>query len=333
MTTSATRRMQRRWRVRTAGCGAWVVVALAALPSPSAPAVVIQTASGTGNTTAPADDPGWSAVGVRGIGTGVYVGAGWVLTAAHVGAGPITLSGTTYFSIPGSEVQLTNAGEPGKTTLTDLLMYRITPLPDGIVAPPIASTTPAVGAAVTMIGAGRDRQPGLTEWSVTTTTDPWTWTEVASGGNAAGYKVDMANRTMRWGTNTLAAAGLWINDGIGDLKSIVTTFDADLGTTEAQAAYGDSGGAVYAKNGTTWELAGLMMAVAGFSGQPDPGANTVFGNATYSIDLSFYRPQILALVPEPSALALVAVAAASLGARWWHRSRGPRRRESPAAES
>ncbi|MBU6275387.1 MAG: trypsin-like peptidase domain-containing protein [Planctomycetes bacterium] len=302
-------------RVRNGGPGAsgflWLVVVGLALVAPTAPAVVIQTTTGTGNTTAPADDPGWSAVGARGIGTGVYVGGGWVLTAAHVWSGPITLSGSTYFAVPGSEVRLTNAGLPGMSADTDLMMYRLTVVPSGIAAPRIAAATPAVGAAVTMIGAGRDRQPGLTEWSVNTAASPWTWTEVASGGDAAGYKANMAARSMRWGTNTLSGTGAWISYGYGDVKTVVTTFDLLPGSSEAQASYGDSGGGVFTKNGADWELAGLMLTVDGYSGQPDAGANAVFGNVTFSADLALYRPQIMAIVPEPSALLL-----AGIGAGW-----------------
>jgi hypothetical protein len=80
----------------------------------------------------------------------------------------------------------------------------------------------------------------------------------------------------------------------------------DSDSTEAQAAYGDFGGGVFHKNGSTWELTGLMVGVVGFSGQPDPEENAVFGNSTLVADLSFYRPQIIAIVPEPHPMALAA---------------------------
>ena len=41
---------------------------------------------GTGNVTAPPDDPGWDHLGTKGGTTVVYVGNRWVLTAHHVGA-------------------------------------------------------------------------------------------------------------------------------------------------------------------------------------------------------------------------------------------------------
>ena len=56
------------------------VVAIVAVSQPSA-AVVIRGGDGSGNTTAPGDDPGWAYVGERGIGGAVYLGWRWVLTA------------------------------------------------------------------------------------------------------------------------------------------------------------------------------------------------------------------------------------------------------------
>lgn len=302
----------------------WCVSLAVCLVTPRiASAVIIDTVTGTGNTTAPADDPGWANVGRLGIGTGVYLGNDWVLTANHVGGGSIVLNGGTYAMLAGSGTRLTNGGEPGKSTLTDLYLFRLATTPVGLAGVPIAAAATGSGAAVTMIGAGRDRG-AFTQWSVNTNTgtNPWVWTEVLSDGNAAGYKT-LSTSTMRWGTNTVSGTGIWIDAGFGDAKALKTTFDGfPFHSTEAQAAYGDSGGAVFSKNGSAWELSGLMLAVAGYSGQPDPRFNTVFGNVTYAADLSFYRPQIMAIVPEPASIVLVVTAAGGLvGARSLRRHR------------
>lgn len=277
------------------------------------PAVIIDTSSGTGNTTAPRDDPGWANVGRLGDGTGVYLGNNWVLTASHIGGGSIVLNGGTYAMLAGSGTRLTNGGEPGKSTLTDLYLFRLATTPVGLTGVSIAATATGSGAAVTMIGAGRDRG-AFTQWSVNTNTDPnpWVWTEVSSGGNFAGYKT-LETRTMRWGTNNVSGTGIWINAGSGDARTMITDFDNSFpSSTEAQAASGDSGGAVFHKTGSTWELSGLMLAVGGYSGQPDPATHAVFGNLTYAADLSFYRPQIMVIVPEPAAIVLVVAAAGGL---------------------
>jgi len=312
------------WRcvLGIAVAAAWIV----GTPPAVVHAVVIDTATGTGNTSAPADDPGWANVGVRGIGTGIYLGNDWVLTAAHVGGGSIVLNGGTYSMLAGSGTTLTNNGAAGKTATTDLYLFRIASTPPGLPGMTIASATATTGSGVTMIGAGRDRG-AFTEWSVNQFTNPWTWTEVSSGGDAAGYKA-LATRGMRWGTNTVSSSALWLNAGFGDTLMLGTTFN-DLGppSNEAQAAYGDSGGGVFRKNGSAWELSGVILTVGGFSGQPDPGANAIYGNVTYAADLSFYRSQIVAIVPEPSVAGVAALAVVlAAGFRRTARSRRDRAR-------
>jgi len=288
-------------------------VCLAAVPA--AQAVVINSATGTGNTNAPGDDPGWLNIGFLGVGTGIYLGEGWVLTASHVGAGTISLAGNSYAPLAGSTVQLTNS-TPGKTTFTDLIMFRLATTPAGLGSLTLASSPPTLGAPVTMIGAGRDRG-AFTQWDVVTSTTPWTWTEVPSGGDAAGYKT-LVSRALRWGTNTVESQDVWINvPGSSnipvDVKTLTTTFtDRALPDNEAQAVFGDSGGAVFAKNGSAWELGGVMIAVGGYSGQPTAGENPIYGDVTYSADISTYASQIMSVVPEPSTYALLVLSATTM---------------------
>lgn len=297
------------------------LTAAAGLVAPrTARAVVIDTFSGTGNTSAPVDDPGWANVGVRGGGTGVYLGDGWVLTANHVGGGTIVLGGVSYAMEAGTGTRLTNGGAADRDHLTDLYLFRLASTPAGLGSVAIAAATPATGTGLTMIGAGRDRG-AFTQWSVNTSVTPFAWTEVSSGGNFAGYQT-LGNRTMRWGTNAVSGTGEWVDYGSGDVNALYSTFTfSQAYSTEAQATIGDSGGAVFSKNGSTWELTGLMLSVGGFSGQPDPGTTPVFGNVTFMADLSYYRPQIMAIVPEPSAAALAAVGGCLLLAAGWRRRR------------
>lgn len=284
--------------------------------SPEGRAVVINTVTGTGNTNAPADDPGWANLGFLGVGTGIYLGDGWVLTASHVGPGTITLAGMAYAPLVGSAVQLTNSAV-GKTTSTDLILFRLAATPAGLGSLTLASSPPTLGAPVTMIGAGRDRG-AFTEWGIDTSTTPWTWTEVSSSGDAAGYQT-LATRSMRWGTNTLSSSDLWItvpdwSNNPVDVKSVATTFDDLFGPgDEAQAVFGDSGGAVFTKNGSAWELGGVMIAVGGYSGQPTAGETPVYGNLTYSADISSYASQIMSIIPEPSTYALLVFSMLGVG--------------------
>src|SRR5205823_6655885 len=76
---------------------------------------------------------------------------------------------------------------------------------------------------------------------------------------------------------------------------------------EAQVADGDSGGAVFYKDPTSgWELAGIVNAKGAFTNQPSDTA--IYGNASYLADIATYRDQIIAVVPEPGACWLLAIA-------------------------
>ena len=277
---------------------------------------MINSESGTGNTNAPTDDPGWANMGLINGASGIYLGAGWVLTAAHVGLGNISFGGTSYTPISNSLVTLTNT-TPGRRTNADLIMFQLASQPAGLGSLTLASTAPTLGAPVTMIGAGRDRREALTQWDVDINVTPWSWAVTNSGGNFAGYQT-LETGAMRWGTNTVSTDELWVTVQVEatlrDVRSFATMFDILAGSDEAQAVMGDSGGAVFFKRGSAWELGGMVFTVKGFSGQPNVAFTPVDGNETFSADLSYYAPQIMSLVPEPSTYALLALSAAAFGA-------------------
>lgn len=239
--------------------------------APRASAVVIGSEPGSGNTTAPADDPGFAHVGSPGVATVVYLGNGWVLTANHVGDADVTLGGFVYPSVPGSRITFTNPD----STVPDISAFRIDPRPDLPILP-IRADTPEDGTPVVMIGHGLDRG------------GPITW------GGHDGF-VLLPTQSIRWGTNEIEGSAT-----LGGDAAIATTFDAGATEHEAQGQYGDSGGPVFAKNARgEWELAGIMFTIDTYEGQPPSYA--LYGNATYSIDLASYRDQIIAAVrPECS---------------------------------
>lgn len=287
-------------------------------------AVVIDLVNaGATNTTAPTDDPGWNNVGAIGIGGGVYIGYGWVLTANHVGASDgITLGGVKYAMLPGTGHRLTNAGAAGKTALTDLYMFRITPPSPGVRFIHVASTAPANGDLVTMIGRGRVQQANPTYWDVNDSAATWVWTETTAAlANEAGFKTD-ATRAMRWGTNVVDARG-WVSVSGTDFLGLGTTFDPYVSTNEAQVVSGDSGGAVFVKQAGQWNLAGIIIAQGTLPNQPGGSTTAALYNASYFADLSYYRPQIVALVvPEPAAMThLLAAGGIGLGVWRWRRRR------------
>jgi hypothetical protein len=288
--------------------------ALAIAIATAASAVIIDSGDGTGNTTAPVPDPGWNNVGQRGTTTGVYVGGRFVLVAHHNGPGDITLGGVTYVYVPGTAVQLDN----GDGTYSDLSMFQIHPEPP-LPALPIASLSPSIGSPLLLAGNGRDRGPAISF-------DP--------NGPEPPEPVDGyewgAGQSLRWGTNSvvdISLVGLIDNTQTWTQTwGIQTVFDEAGSTHEAQAAVGDSGGPAFAWNGSQWELAGILFAVgAAYTNQPS--ATALYGNLTFSADLSHYRNQILDVMamPEPGGGLGAGIAALAILAR---RSRASNQRRS-----
>ena len=228
----------------------------------SATAVIIDSGDGTGNTTAPPDDPGWDHVGKRSGLTAVYLGNGWVVTANHVLEGSVILGGVTYGAIPGTKTQIGTA---------DLAVFQLSSHPPlGLL--PISTNPDITGDEVVMIGHGLDRGAS---------------TSACGPPPIGGYLWDVT-RSVRWGENEVDAYA-----NVLSTDTFYTTFDQSGLTHEAQGAHGDSGGAVFVKNGADWELAGVMLATASFACQP--GETALYGNLTYAADLSVYRSQLLAM--------------------------------------
>ena len=262
----------------------------------TARAVVIDSGNGTGNTTPPPDDFGFENVGRTDTGhAGVYLGSGWVITAGHVGARPITLLGVTYQPVAGSAAQVPNPSPPGP----DLIVYRINGFPP-LPAPALSNATPAVDEEVSCLGRGWTREPTQTTWSAT-----WQENPIAPLVVHRGYKRSLAlPSARRWGTNVVTLAS---TVALGT-TAFEMLFDEVAGTThESQAVVGDSGGGCFAKRGSSWELVGVMFAMLVFSdgagGNPDQPANTaVYGNGTLAADVFFYRDEIETLTPPPGAV-------------------------------
>ncbi len=236
-------------------------------------AVIIVTGDGTGNTTAPGDDPGFDNVGtVHGL-SGVYLGNGWVLTAGHVGSGDMEFGGFTYQPVPGSFQKLTG----GTASFADLALLRMVGDP-GLPTTALATTTPSVGNSVVMIGRGFSRG-SATSWN---------------GNNGWNWTIPMVKR---WGANRVSTTG----NSILNTESLTLNFDPPgpfAVSDEAHVATGDSGGAVYWSSGGIWYLAGTLFASLTFGSQP---ANTsLYGNGVAAADVSFYRSEILAIVSVPA---------------------------------
>ena len=286
----------------------WIASALClAFASLPARAVVVALSNDAMYTQAPAsNDFGFANVGTvhNSIGgfpaSGVYLGEGWVITAFHNVTtngsnfvfGPVTFGGLAYSADPSTATRLHNPDN----SLADLAIFRLTSEPP-LLGASLSGTTPARNTAVRMMGNGLDRELNETGWDAN-------WAEVGPGGVHQGYDL-ISSRTMRWGTNAISTNALvTLNTGYGTVRGFGLNFDRNLG--EAVATTGDSGGGVFVESGGSWQLAGIMVAVAPLSGQP---AGTVaYDDVTYAANIATYRTEIqetMSLVPEPSTAALL----------------------------
>jgi hypothetical protein len=265
-----------------------VALMLACQSASTARGVVVSATHDEPTLVAPGDDPGWNNVAHRGSASAVYLGNRWVLTANHVGTGPVRFSdGQSINVLAGTSFQLSNAGLPAFGS-PDLRMFRLVEDP-GLPSLEIATSLPSFGSSVLLIGAGRDRVPGLVGWDVTGTGEALVWNSVPlPQANVFGYALASTSQ-MRWGTNHVSGGQFVIeNNTLG----FAMNFDRPGTFFEAQASVGDSGGAVfYFHDDGSWKLAGIMTNQQLLANQPED--TLVFGNATDAADLSAYRGQIV----------------------------------------
>ena len=260
---------------RSLGLGLAASLALAMAPLPVA-AVLLAEGDGSRNTRAPEDDFGFANVGARSE-TAIYLGRGWVITANHVPTGEIELAGATRVPVPGSRIRLRN---PTHGLSADVALFRLQEpwprLPDL----PIREQPPELGGLLVLVGNGPDRG------------DPvevdgrrgWLW------GGA---------HSLRWGTNRVHARDFEMTvTGHRSMAFSMRLDEDDATRDESSVGVGDSGGGAFAKNGDRWELAGILIALQTFDGQP--ARTSVFGNLSLAADLSFYRDQILAAMSLPA---------------------------------
>jgi trypsin len=279
-------------------------------------------------------DPGWdhavrfgysnAAGGIDYSTNGVYLGDGWVLTAAHVGIPKTVLfqSGAVYTPVPhpssqDQSYQIANPtwSDPSLVqTMSDLRLIRINGDPfNNDVSPavpslPIATQTLSSNDQVMYIGANFVRAATQTHFNVNKGTDPWTWTptvnnQTCSGSNCYNGYYTNGNNAMRWGTNRIVSSDSIFGDGKfqtvidGGTIAYVTSYDQNASTEtdpfETLAVGGDSGSSVFYKRNGVWQLTGIMNAKYSFSGQTpqlDP-SNTlaVFGNVNAFADLATYN--------------------------------------------
>lgn len=290
----------------------------------SAQAVIINSADGAGNTTAPTSWgntlPYWDSIGQVGGGSGIYLGGSYVLTVNHVhqldNPSVAIFGGQTYNIRANSWLQLTNPGGGH----ADLARFEIdgTLSSPGVTAASIVDSTLNSSAKAWLMGYGRNRSASESYWLINTGANPYTWSPgTSSNYDASGYTWAPGN-TKRWGTNTLDASGAMINTGYGITNCYASTFDSNGGANEGQVAVGDSGGAAFVYRGGQWMLAGVNVARSTISGQPNE--SSVFSNLSYVADISIYKDQLFRLIADANGDGIVDVLDLGILATHWQAS-------------
>lgn len=250
---------------------------------------------------------GWDYVG-RANWNAVYLGNGWVLTAAHVGQSSTIDLGTqgVYNTISGSSVQIYNPTVIGDTysgTATDLILYRIAPnattgqLPN--LAPLVLpTTTPSNNTQVTMVSAG----PWVarpTYYNYNSSTGTWSVAADYQSGTFAGldYSAQAPNFTgvKRWGYNTLSNNAVIYENGSGKVHALSTKF-YDPGkdpiggiTNESALSNGDSGGGLFGSSESVG-LLGILDVKYEFNNQPN--YTTIYGSESGAVNVAWYAANL-----------------------------------------
>lgn len=267
-----------------------------------------------------------SSLGAQNGGSGVHLGGGYMLTAAHISqteTNTVTFDGTTTYQrdLNFSPVQIGN---------TDMRLFRLTSVPT-VGAVNIYSGSDEFQNSGYLVGWGRGREEGS---DLSTNTVP-----IAGSGTPL---------VRRWGTNDPTRT---INDFNYTRSSTTYNFDAietvlgnqsgnpsthGTGDFEAAATVRDSGAGYFQEIDGVWYLTGLAVVIF----QQDPG-NVTYGNdvawsgSTVGVDygrpqgagdanvyvrISSYADEIAMIIPEPSSAMMFTVTLAGLLMR---RSRRP----------
>ncbi len=230
--------------------------------------------------------PYWKHVGSVGMGSGIYLGDGYVLTSAHVGCYPFSLhDGSHYEPDYASWSVLKNADG----SHSDLALFRV--------QVPASSALAKLGR----IALGNSRQTDspvlLIGTGYTQGAQPLTLSSGSTALGVLGYHVER-HRSTAWGLNHSSQS---IEQPVETGKNLSThcfTTQFDRIFFAGQAADGDSGGAAFTYNReqNRWELVGCIIAVS------QQRASVAFGCRTYLGDLGAYASQI----PGMPATAVVA---------------------------
>lgn len=296
--------------------GGFILAVVLVLGLSSTQAMILFNGDNTVNLTDPGTGAPWESVGkittVNGtgvVGSAVYLGNGYVLTANHVTVDStynfVTFDGTTIYEI--DSTQQVAAG-------VDLKVVKLKTLPTVAAVNLLTTATESSGAG-TLVGWGVGRgseAPGAA--SVTWGNDSTSFKRW--GLNAPADTLTLTYPGYSYEVLRSVAGG---NDGAGLL------YNPDgLGNDEAALTLYDSGSAMFQQISSTWYLVGVGTAVelsntSLFGNDSTSGVGK--GHANYFARISSYDVPILAAIPEPESTALILGSLGFLGIFWLFRRR------------
>ncbi len=263
----------------------WLALAFPGLPFRGECVLFYRTADTNFNTTPPMHaltNSGWQFEG-QWIGfNGTVISPNCFITARHIGGavGDIfVFQGVQYPTV-------TNYDDPN----TDLRIWRVSgQFP---IYAPLYTKSNEVGRVLVVIGRGTLRGD-----------------EVRLKKRLRGWQWGVHDYVQRWGQNRVNGI---VNGGDGQGELLRASFNAGAGRNEATLSGGDSGGAVFIKDGKFYKLAGINYAVdgpynttnsgtgfyaslfnqRGFYVELTPGAWTLFPQHSGRIAGSFYATRI-----------------------------------------
>jgi hypothetical protein len=235
------------------------------------------------------DFPFMDHVGMVGMGTGIYLGDGYVLTSAHVGCFPFRMGDGSYYKPIYESWHTLKNPDGGKC---DLALFKVHPGAPGSSLSRLSSL-PIGEAEMGLETVNQDAAPMVMVGTGYTQKD--TPTTILGSDLVLGYSMQ-PKRGKKSGSNSVAEILEKPVPTIGGYKTdcFITKFDANEG--EAQAADGDSGGAMFAYNTerAQWELVGCIIAVS------QKGKAVPFGCKTFLGKLASYKPQLKGARSNPS---------------------------------
>ena len=207
---------------------------LTAQPWTSRAVILYRTGDPAANTTAPAGiltGSGWQYEGRWGAFLGTPIAPHFFLSAKHVGqAGAVfTFGGVDYTLVK-------EFGDPS----SDLDLWQVAETFPFFA--PLYTKSDEIGKPTLVIGRGTQRG-----------------SEVFVNGTFSGWNWGPGDGVQRWGENLVGAIVTLAPDN----ELLYGTFDAAGFLEEATLSAGDSGGAAFIQDGSTWKLAGIHYSVDG----------------------------------------------------------------------